>query len=282
MTFYRTARISCVVAPLIALSACGLSDPEIPRTFYYDPPNELMARDRSKTFTDNQYVTRMTPNGFDTENATHYAGEPVYYKNNAWNPEEQVLYGYKVNYKPSQTWLMSVSVPDLKHEAVTRIPDHPNDHSYSPLFAFDDKRNQLIVADAQAPCGGRVSNIWYVYDVEADEWTKNALDRYAFTTLNYDAREDNFVGVGFKFGEGRVVARIDSSGNVLSQVKADLCNVIEPRQHGYEQIHYQSQIVNGVVHIYRHVYYGRHAEDGVYWERQRYLVDTATGAVQRQ
>jgi hypothetical protein len=176
---------------------------------------------------------------------------------------------------------MSISVPDHELEAVTRIPDHPGGHSFSPLFAFDDTRNQLVVADAQAPCGGKVANIWFVYDVESGEQARRSLDGYAFTTLNYDASEDTFVGVGFKFGDGRVVARLDSSGNVISRVEADLCSVIEPRQHGYEQVHYQSQVVNGVVHVYRHVYYGRHAEEGIYWERQRYLVDIASGAVSR-
>ncbi len=282
MIVSRVVRLSRVLIPLAALSACGLSDPEVPRAFYYDPPNELMGRDRSATWSSHQYVTRLTQDGFDAADVTRYTGEPLYYRNNVWNPDDQVIYGYKVNFKPSQTWLMSVSVPGLKHEAVTRIPDHPDGHSFSPLFAFDDRRNQLVVADAQSPCGGKVVKIWYVYDVNSGEWVKNALDGYAFTTLNYDASEDNFVGVGFKSGEGRVVARIDSSGNVLSQVKADLCDILEPRQHGYEQIHYQSQIVNGVVHIYRHVYFGKHAEDGIFWERQRYLVDIASGDVSRQ
>ena len=118
--------------------------------------------------------------------------------------------------------------------------------------------------------------------MNSGEWFKNALDGYAFTTLNYDASGDNFVGVGFKSGEERVVARIDSSGIVLSQVKADLYDILEPRQHGYEQINYQSQIVDGVVHIYRHVYFGKYAEDGSFWERQRYLVDIASGDVSRQ
>jgi hypothetical protein len=282
MSISRVFRLSRVLMPLATLCACGLSDPEVPRAFYYDPPNELMGRDRSATWSNHQYVTRLTQDGFDTANLTRFTGEPLYYRNNAWNPDDQVIYAYKVNYKPSQTWLMSVSVPGLKREAVARIPDHPRGHSFSPLFAFDETRNQLVVADAQSPCGGQVTNIWYVYDVKSGEWAKNALDRYAFTTLNYDASEDNFVGVGFEFGEGRVVARIDSSGNVLSQVKADLCDALEPRQFGYEQIHYQSRIVDGVVHIYRHVYFGKHAEDGIFWERQRYLVDIASGDVRRQ
>jgi hypothetical protein len=71
--------------------------PEVPRTFYFDPPNELIARDRSEVFTSNQYVTRWTPDGFDAENATPYTGGPVYYRKTAWNPDDQVLYGYKVN-----------------------------------------------------------------------------------------------------------------------------------------------------------------------------------------
>lgn len=279
MCAFRLVRLGCIFTPLAVLYACGLSDPEVPRAFYYDPPNELMERDRSDTWRSHQYVTRLTQDGFDTENAAHYTGEPVYYKNNAWNPEHEVIYGYKVNYKPSETWLMSVSVPGLKREAIARIPEHPRGHSYSPLFAFDDSRDQLVVADAQAPCGGKVTNIWNVYDVSSKSWSENTLDRYAFTTLNYDSSEDNFVGVGFKFGEGRVVARIDSSGKVLSQVEANLCDALVPRIHGYEQIHYQSQIVDGAVHIYRHVYFGKHAENGVFWERQRYRVDIESGDV---
>lgn len=274
-------RLSRVLIPLATVCACGLSDPEVPRAFYYDPPNELMGRDRSATWSNHQYVTRLTRDGFDVANVTRYTGEPLYYRNNAWNPDQRVIYGYKVNYKPSQTWLMSVSVPDLKREAVARIPEHPRGHSFSPLFAFDDTRNQLVVADSQSPCGGKIANIWYVYDVSSGRWSENTLDDYAFTTLDYDRNEDNFVGVGFKGGEGRVVARIDSSGNVLSQVEANLCDTLEPRLHGYEQIHYQSQIVDGVVHIYRHVYYGEHAKDGIFWERQRYLVDIASGDVSR-
>ena len=282
MIVSRVVRLSLVLIPLAAFSACGLSDPEVPRAFYYDPPNELMGRDRSATWSNHQYVARLTQDGFDAADTTLYTGEPLYYRNNAWNPDDQVLYDYKVNYKPSQTWLMSVSVPDLNQKAVARIPEHPRGHSFSPLFAFDDTRTQLVVADAQSPCGGQIANIWYVYDVNSGEWAKSSLDGYAFTTLNYDGNEDSFVGVGFKSGGGRVVARIDRLGNVVSQVEANLCDALEPRQHGYEQIHYQSQIVDGVVHIYRHVYFGKHAEDGVFWERQRYLVDIASGEVRRQ
>jgi len=278
MSHCRALRLGLVLLSLSALKACGLSDPEVARTFYYDPPNELMARDRSATWMKHQFVTRFSASGFDSAEVKPYTGEALYYNNTAWNPENQVIYGYRVNYKPSQTWLMAVAVPSLKQEAVTRIPDHPRGHSYSPLFAFDTQRNQLAVADAQSPCGGQVVNIWNVYDVGTDKWAKNTLDGYAFTTLNYDAREDNFIGVGFQFGEGPVVARIDSSGNVVSQIKADLCAVLEPRQFSYEQSYYQSQIVGGVVHVYRHVYYGKHANDGVFWERQRYLVDIESGA----
>jgi len=282
MIVSRVVQLSRVLIPLAALSACELSDPEVLRAFYYDPPNELMGRDRSATWSNHQYVTRLTQDGFDPVDVTRYTGEPLYYRNNVWNPDDQVIYGYKVNYKPSQTWLMSVSVPGLKQKAVARIPNHPRGHSLSPLFAYDDRRNQLVVADAQSPCGGQIANIWYIYEVNSGEWAKNTLNGYAFTTLNYDASEDNFVGVGFKSGDGRVVARIDSSGKVLSQVKADLCDILEPRLHGYEEIHYQSQIVDGAVHIYRHVYFGKHAEDGVFWERQRYLVDIGSGEVSRQ
>ncbi len=44
---------------------------------------------------------------------------------------------------------------------------------------------------------------------------------------------------------------------------------------------FQSRIVGGKVHIYRHVYFGKHAEGGRYWERQRYQVDVNTGEIRR-
>lgn len=282
MFLRRIIRRSVTLIPLVVLCACGLSDPEVPRAFYFDPPNESMAADRSATWSQHQYVARMTPGGFDTTNLQPYSGESLYYRNNAWNPEDRVIYGYKVNYKPSETWLMSVSVPNHKLKAVSKIPDHPRGYSFSPLFAFDNMRGHLVVADAQNPCGSKFTNIWYTYDVNADTWMNNSLDKYAFTTLNYDPVADNFVGVGMKFGQGRFVVRLDHSGNLLNQVESDLCEAMEPRIHGYEQIHYQSQILDGVVHIYRHVYFGRHAKDDVYWERQHYTVNIASGAVSRQ
>jgi len=264
------------------VTACGDSARDVAWAWYFDPPNERMAGDRYATWTSHQYVVPLTASGYGVADGKRYDGDPVSYRNSAWNPHDGVLYAYKPNYRPSETWLMAVSVPRLKTEAVTRIPEHPRGWSFSPLFAFDVHRRELVVADAQGPCGGQVRKTWYVYDVEADEWRGHSLDNYALTTLDYDPVEQVYVGVGFEFGESRVVVKLDRDGTVLSQVKADLCAALEPRLHGFDQVHYQSRIIDGAVHVYRHVYYGDKAGDGRYWERQLYVVDIATGRVTRR
>ena len=157
-------------------------------TFYYDPPNKQIEGDPSATWIRYQSVARLTPGGYDTTDLESYDGEWFYYRNSAWNPADQVMYAYKVNYKPGQTWLMAVSVPKMELKPVSRIPDLPRGGGFSPLFAFDTTRGTLIVADAQRPCGSAFVNAWYSYDVHGDTWTKNTLDKYAFTTLNYDGR----------------------------------------------------------------------------------------------
>ena len=86
--------------PLALLCACGLSDPQIPRAFYYDPPNKQIEGDPSATWIRYQSVARLTPGGYDTTDLESYDGEWFYYRNSAWNPADQVMYAYKVNYKP--------------------------------------------------------------------------------------------------------------------------------------------------------------------------------------
>lgn len=263
------------------MPGCGLDDPQVPRVLYFDPPNELVEGDPNSAWLAHQYVVRMTPDGYDTADRKRYDGDPVYIRNNAWNPDDQLIYAYRANFRPGETWLMGVSVPGMKTEALTAIPARTRGGSFSPLFAYDTRSRRLAAADAQRPCGGQLTNIWYVYDVASGDWSEYSLDGYAFTTLDFDESRGSYVGVGFQFGAGRIVVRLDGEGKVLSRAEADLCNALEPRSHGYERVYYQSQIVDGVVQVYRHVYYGKHAKDGRYWERQRYLVDIETGAVSR-
>ena len=268
--------------PALVLGGCGLSEPEIPRVLYFDPPNERIQGDPNRVFADHQYIVKLRPDGYDPSERQRYIGDFMYYRNHAWNPDGEVIYVYKVNYKPSQTWLMSISVPHGELEAVSQLPKDRRGSNYSPLFAYDGINNVLATVDAQGPCGGRLKSVWNVYDIDSDTWDEHALDGYAFTTLDFDPSSGNYVGVGFRRGGERIVATLDVAGNVITELEGDLCAVLEPRQHGFEQNFFRSQIVDGIVHIYRHLYYGRHAEGDRYWERQHYTVNIATGVTERR
>ena len=263
------------------LAGCGSSEPEVPRVLYFDPPNELIQGDPNRVFADYQYIVKLRPEGYDLSERQRYKGDFISYRNHAWNADDEVIYVYRVNYKPSQTWLMSISVPAGDLEPVSRLPKDRRGSDYSPLIAYDQRNNVLATTDAQGPCGGRLKNIWNVYDIDGDTWTEYQLDGYAFTTLDFDPNTGNYVGVGFRQGGDKIVATLDAAGNVIAAVESDLCAILEPRQHGFERDFFRSQVVDGMVHIYRNVYYGKHAENGSFWERQYYLVDVASGTVRK-
>ncbi len=269
----------------ISFAGCGLSEPDVPRVLYYDPPEGRIQGDPNRVFIDHQYIVKLRPDGYDLSQRERYTGDFVFYRNHAWNPDDEVIYVYKNNYKPSEHWLMSITVPGGDLEAVSRLPELKK-HStsgYSPMFAFDSRSRKLATVDAQQrPCGGAFKNIWYVYDVDGDDWSTHELNNYRFTTLDFDKSTGNFVGVGNSFEKGGLVVSLDATGNVLSETKSDLCAELQPRQFGYEQQYFHSQLVDGTVFIYRHLYYGKYAEGERFWERQLYTVDVATGAVERR
>ena len=269
---------------LLALAGCGLPEPDVPRVLYFDPPDGRVQGDPNVLFNDHQYIVKLRPDGYDLSEREHYTGDFMFYQSHAWNPDDQVIYVYKANYKPSESWLMSISVPGGDLEAVSALPEYRRHRNtgYSPLFAYDSKNKALVTVDAQRPCGGAFKNLWYVYDIDSDDWTMHELDNYAFTTLDFDRAIGHFVGVGHHFKRGEFVVRLDATGRILSEAKSDLCGELEPRQFGYERQYFRSQLVDGTVRVYRHLYYGKHAEGERYWERQLYTVDVATGITKRR
>lgn len=276
-------RVTLFLSSLVlVLSACGLSEPDVPRVLYFDPPEGRVQGDPNRVFIEHQYIVKLRPDGYDLSEREHYTGDFMFYQNHAWNPDDEVIYVYRVNYKPSEHWLVSLSVPGGELEAVSRLPPHGKRgrSSYSPLFAYDTRNETLVVADAQNPCGARLRNIWYVYDTKDDDWATYKLDNYAFTTLDFDRSTGNFFGVGAHSKKGELVVTLDATGNVLSETKIDLCAALQPSQFGYERQFFRSQLVDGSVHIYRHLYYGKHAEAAPYWGRQLYTVDVETGAIE--
>ncbi len=271
--------LSLLLALLVG--GCGLSEPEVPRALYYDPPDERIEGDPNRVFASNQYIVKLRPGGYDLGDRQRYTGDFMYYRNHAWNPDDKVIYVYKVNHKPSETWLMSISVPDGQLAAIARLPKDQRGDNYSPLLAYDIDKKLLASTDFQGPCGGRLKNIWNVYDVGANTWAEHELDGYAFTTLDFDPGSGHYIAVGFRQRGKKVVATLDVAGNIISEVESDLCAALEPRQHGFEQNFFRSQLVGRVVHVYRHIYYGRHAEDGPFWERQHYTVNVDSGDIER-
>lgn len=274
-------RLIVTLALIAGLLGCESSEPGVPRIFYFDPPNEPVTQDMYRVRAAHQYLAPLTPNGPSTEGMIKYRGEPVAYHLSAWNPKKGVIYTTaRIKGEP---WVVQITVPGLDVEPLARVPKTPRGKRFTPQLAYDHRSGRLVAADHQHFCGAKLLKPWHVLHINSRKWQKGSIEKHAFATLDYYEPENVFVGVGLDFaGEGssKVVAKVDPSGNVVSQVEADVCSVLKPRS-GFDRQWVQSQIVGDKVQIIRHLYYGRDAEQGKYWERQLYEVDVNTGEVRR-